>query len=424
MTGQDHIALDEQARAILRGNDRGGYTVPTAGLYPYQWNWDSAFAAWGFAQFDIGRAWDEVETLFSGQWPSGMVPHILFHQPDPGYFPGPDVWGADLGPIPSSGITQPPVAATFIRDIWEKDRAAGAERLEPLLPKILAWHQWFMDWRCCSQGLIFVTHPWEAGRDNCPDWDAAMALIEPVGVGEYTRRDTSHVDPDMRPTKADYDRYIWLVQRGRRLGWNDEAMAENAPFRIGDPTMTFTFLRANRDLLAMCDAFGHDCSDLQSWIQILERATEVMRNPDTGVYNAVNATTHEYSGALSNASFLCWYAGIDDAQMGKALEQTFADCPYPVPSHDVNASDFDPKRYWRGPTWAIMNALIGRGLEDMGHDEHARHLRQATGDLIATHGFAEYFDPLTGEAAGGGTFTWTAAVWLAWASPSARAQHG
>ena len=32
--------LIEQARAILRGNDRGGYTVPTHRLYPFQWNWD------------------------------------------------------------------------------------------------------------------------------------------------------------------------------------------------------------------------------------------------------------------------------------------------------------------------------------------------------------------------------------------------
>ena len=39
-------------------NDRGGYTVPTAGLYPYQWNWDSAFVALGFNQFDkIARGW-------------------------------------------------------------------------------------------------------------------------------------------------------------------------------------------------------------------------------------------------------------------------------------------------------------------------------------------------------------------------------
>ncbi|MEM7615163.1 MAG: hypothetical protein AAF245_08960, partial [Pseudomonadota bacterium] len=111
MTGMDHISLDTQARAILATNDRGGYTMPTAGLYPYQWNWDSAFAAWGFAQFDVERAWVEVETLFSGQWDNGMVPHILFHKADPGYFPGPDVWGCE-GPVPSSGISQPPVAAT------------------------------------------------------------------------------------------------------------------------------------------------------------------------------------------------------------------------------------------------------------------------------------------------------------------------
>ena len=29
---------DEEAKRILRANDRGGYTVPTARLYPHQWN--------------------------------------------------------------------------------------------------------------------------------------------------------------------------------------------------------------------------------------------------------------------------------------------------------------------------------------------------------------------------------------------------
>ena len=42
----------EQARAVLRANDRGGYCVPTARLYPFQWNWDSAFVALGFQTFD------------------------------------------------------------------------------------------------------------------------------------------------------------------------------------------------------------------------------------------------------------------------------------------------------------------------------------------------------------------------------------
>ena len=64
-----------------------------------------------------------------------------------------------------------------------------------------------------------------------------------------------------------------------------------------------------------------------------------------------------------------------------------------------------------------MNTLIGIGLRDCGHLELAEKLRAQTAVLIAEHGFAEYYDPHTGEAAGGGAFTWTAAVWLGWASP-------
>ena len=413
----DHVALDDQARAILRGNDRGGYTVPTAGLYPYQWNWDSAFAAWGFAQFDIDRAWTELDTLFSGQWETGMVPHILFHQPDPGYFPGPDVWATDgKGPVSSSGISQPPVAATFARAIYDRDAKAGEARLRALFPKMVAWHRWFMNWRN-SDGMIFITHPWEAGRDNAPDWDDAMAAIDPQGVGSYTRRDTSHVNPDMRPTKADYDRYIWLVQRGQRLGWDEAAMAREAPFRVADPTMTFILLRANQDLAALADALGESRVEIDAWSAEMRAGAERLKN-DHGIFDAINLATGQHTGNTTSASFLCWYAGVESAEMFAALEEAFRTSAYPVPSQSVNAESFDAKRYWRGPTWAIINSLISLGLADMGHTDMAERLRQATREVIARHGFAEYFDPHTGEAAGGGTFTWTAAVWLAWASPT------
>ncbi len=418
---KDNISIDEQARAILRGNDRGGYTVPTAGLYPYQWNWDSAFAAWGFAQFDIPRAWAELETLFAGQWPSGMVPHIQFHKPDPGYFPGPDVWGAGhKGPVPSSGISQPPVAASFALEVYKKDPEAGLERLRALFPKMVDWHRWFMDWRS-DGGAIFITHPWEAGRDNAPDWDEAMAAIDPVGVGEYTRRDTSHVDPAMRPTKADYDRYIWLVQRGRRLDWDDATMAVENPFKVADPTMTFILLRANRDLAAIADVLGEDRGEIDGWTQTLENGAARLHNPDAGGYDAINLNTGNHTGHVSCASFLCWYAGVESETMMRELETAFRDCTYPVPSHKAGTEIFNPKRYWRGPTWAILNALIALGLREMGHEAEADRLRKLTAELIAKHGFAEYFDPMTGDPAGGGTFTWTAAVWLAWASPSAEA---
>ena len=417
MDGTGTRDLDAEAKAILRGNDRGGYTVPTHGLYPYQWNWDSAFAAFGFAQFDLDRAWVELETLLASQWDNGMVPHIIFHQLDPGYFPGPDVW-AGTGPVASSGISQPPIAATMARFVFEKDPVEGARRFAPLFDRLVAWHGWFMNWRN-DQGAIFITHPWEAGRDNCPDWDEAMAAIDPVGVGDYTRRDTSHVNPAMRPTKADYDRYIWLVKRGVAAGWDDAELAKDPPFRVADPTMTFTLLRACRDLVHLGMQLDRNVDKIRDWIAELEQGAERLINPGTGHYDAINLTTGRHTGHLSNASFLCWYAGVENKAMQSALEKTFAECAFPVPSHDVSAPGFDAKRYWRGPTWPIMNTLIGLGLEDMGHNVRAAKVRAATRRLIETEGFSEYFDPHLGTPAGGSSFTWTAAIWLGWASDTA-----
>jgi hypothetical protein len=103
----------------------------------------------------------------------------------------------------------------------------------------LAYYRWIMAARAES-GAVAISHPWEAGRDNAPDWDEAMAGIDPTGVAPYTRRDTGHVDPRMRPTKADYDRYIWLVQFARERRWDEAAIAAESPFRVADPTMTFT----------------------------------------------------------------------------------------------------------------------------------------------------------------------------------------
>jgi len=409
--------LDDAARAILRGNDKGTYTIPTEGLYPYQWNWDSAFAAFGFAQFDVDRAWTELETLLSGQWANGMVPHILFHKTDPGYFPGPDVWGCN-GPIRSSGISQPPVAATMARLVYARDPEEGARRMAPLFDKLAAWHGWFMQWRL-DRNAVCITHPWEAGRDNAPDWDGAMAGIDPMGVGEYQRRDTSHVDSAMRPTKYDYDRYIWLVQMGKRLGWDEAAMLAESPFRVADPTMTFTLLRAQRDLAALGRLLGRDVSQITAWIARLEAGAQTLWNHDLGSFDSRNVKSGEWANSISSASFLCWYAGLDAPEMRGVLARVMDGIRYGVPSYDPHGPKFDPKRYWRGPVWGVMNMLIGLGMNEMAMPE-GEDLRNSTADLIARHGFSEYFDPRDGTPAGGKSFTWTAAIWLGWASPNAR----
>lgn len=408
--------LDAAAKAILQTNDKGSYTIPTAGLYPYQWNWDSAFAAMGFAQYDVDRAWTELETLFSGQWANGMVPHILFHTVDSSYFPGPDVWGG-TGPIPSSGISQPPVAATMARLVYDRNPTVGAERLEPLFDKFVAWHQWFMDWRL-DQGAVCITHPWEAGRDNAPDWDGAMSRLDPVGVGEYTRRDTSHVDSSMRPTKQDYDRYIWIVQLGNRLKWSEHDLLEQNPFRVADPSMTFTLLRAQRDLRELGLLLGKDVTAIDASINTLETGASTLWNETLGSYDSRDTKTSEWANSVSNASFLCWYAGINNPAMVDRLDEVLSHVAYGVPSFNPADEKFDAKRYWRGPVWGVMNMLISMGLNEMGLP-HGERIRKSTQSLITEQGFAEYFDPTNGSPAGGENFTWTAAIWLGWASPSA-----
>ncbi len=409
-----HTNPDREARNILVANDRGGYTIPTEGLYPYQWNWDSAIAALGFAEFDIDRAWTEIETLFTGQWDDGMVPHILFHKQDDGYFPGPDVWGGH-GPIPSSGIIQPPVAATVARKIWEQDGDAGEDRIRALFPALLAWHRWIMKWRLDDHGAVCTTHPWEAGRDNAPDWDKAMEGVDPTGVGEYKRRDTSHVNSADRPTKYDYDRYIKLVQVGRQVNWDQQKLLSLNPFRVADPTMTFITLRAARDLLVISENLGIAADGLSEDIQKLDAGARSLWNEALNSFDARDERTGEWAESVSNASYLCWYAGLDSQPMLERLQAILENVPYPVPSYDPSMPKFDQRRYWRGPTWGFMNMLIGFGLADMGHLTEAEALRQKTAQLIATNGFAEYYDPLSGSPAGGNSFTWTAAVWLHWA---------
>ncbi len=420
--------MHTQAQHILRQNCRGTYTVPTPGLYPYQWNWDSAFAAWGFSTFDIVRGWDELHCLFSGQWENGMVPHILFHRQDDGYFPGPDEWGTrshtQTSGVASSGISQPPLAASFALQMYNKDRKVGIKALRTLFDKMKHWHRWFYRYRC-DEGVVAIVHPWESGRDNAPDWDGAVANVDTDNVGAYTRRDTVHVDASMRPTKIDYDRFVAIVYTARDLQWHAADIRHKGQFWVGDPTITFILLRANRDLLKIATILDKDSTEIEEieqWIAHMERGVHRLWCADKKTYCAFDFRTRTHSGVVSSASFLCWYAGLDNPHMMQHLQRLLSTSPYGVPSCDPDHSSFDAMRYWRGPVWAIMNVLIGMGLEDMGYVHIANSIRDMTRRLISRHGFAEYYDCNTGTPAGGQDFTWTAAAWLAWASPE-QAQH-
>ena len=67
------------AKKTLINNRISNYTLPTnTKLYPAQWNWDSAFIALGYSNFNLHYSFKEIETLISGQWDDGMIPPVSY----------------------------------------------------------------------------------------------------------------------------------------------------------------------------------------------------------------------------------------------------------------------------------------------------------------------------------------------------------
>ncbi len=415
--------------AVIRANDIGNYTVPTHGLYPFQWNWDSCLTALGQAHFDEARAWTEIDTLFANQWEDGMVPHIVFHKQDDGYFPGPEVWRTNR-PTPTSGITQPPVAGFAVRRLFEraKDRSLAEERARALLPRIHAWHEWFF--RCRDpqgSGLVAILHPWESGRDNAIDWDAALERVPTDGVMPFTRRDLLHADPDHRPTQAQYERYIALVQLFRGLGWKNETLHHASPFKVVDPGFNAILFRSCADLADLADELGEPtiATSARARATTGVEALEGLWSDECRQYLCFDRSIGERIDSHSVGGLLSAFAPIPAqraADIAARIQELANVASFLVPSHDPTDHRYDGRRYWRGPTWLIVNYMIADGLSTARQKTVAERIVADSLRLIEESGFAEYYDPQTGEPCGGGRFTWTAAIAMEFLASSQGAQ--
>ena len=409
--------LQEIATTILQENDRGDYTVPTDRLYPFQWNWDSCLTALGQRYVDAKRAWLEIETLLAHQWPDGMVPHIVFHQDDENYFPGPAVWQTGR-PVPTSGITQPPVLGYVMRRLFDEaeDKDLAIAKVKDLLPKAAAWHQWF--YRCRDPegtGLVAILHPWESGRDNSIDWDDALAAVPGEGVEPYVRRDTQHVEASERPTSAEYDRYLWLVQRARHFDWDNSRLHDLLPFKMVDPGFNAILIRSDRDLAVLAEAVGLDklANEARERVKKAMAAIEALWHEGLGQYVCYDRAAGRLVESASIAGLIPVLAGVAKSDRLAARIAALLDrSPFGVASHDKNDPRYDGKRYWRGPSWLIVNSLLEDGLKQTGHHSIAKRVTEASLALVKKGGFAEYYDPDSGKPHGGGRFTWTAAITL------------
>jgi glycogen debranching enzyme len=411
--------LADEAIAILRDNDRGGYTVPTKGLYPFQWNWDSCFTALGQSHYDADRAWREIETLFAHQWADGMVPHMVFHEAAPAYFPGPGVWGIGRTP-PTSGITQPPVAGFCVAELFR--RTGDRTRAAALLPRLEGWHDWFYRTRDPDRtGLVAVIHPWES-RDNSIDWDEAFVRVPTTGVMLYERNDLKHADPATRPTKAQYDRYLWLVQHFRSLGWDSSKTHDASPFQIVDPGFNAILIRSCIEVAQLAAALDQPeiAAANRSRADRGIAALDQLWSESAGMYLPLDRITGAPVQSPSIGGLIPLFAPIARARaaaLAATLRAMGEQVRYLVPSHDPRDPRFDLRRYWRGPVWLVCNYLIANGARRAGETQLADRIVGDSLALIARGGFAEYYDPHDGSPLGGERFSWTAAMVLEFLEP-------
>jgi hypothetical protein len=388
--------LAERALAVLRANDSGDFFRPGA-LYPFQWNWDSALIALGLARVDPGRARKEVRSLLRGQWADGMVPHIVYHVPAPDYSPGPELWGcASAAGVPTSGITQPPVLATAVRALHEA--APDPEFLAEVVPALERWHRWLHAERRVD-GLVAIVHPWEASDDS-PRFDEALRRLEVDGSAPE-RTDRRELAGDERPTDADYLRYLSLVEWLRAREYRPSL--DEAPFVYLDLTFNAILAVAEEDLAVLWNELGGDGA-ARAGVAATELRKALAGRSDG--WETIDSLLPLYAGAADARRL------YDEALWSPERFGPSADAPWAVTSTSKSSPAFDPRRYWRGPVWVNVNWFLVRGLERSGLVAEADELRRMTLDLVERSGFAEYYDPRTGEPLGSRSFSWSAALTL------------
>ena len=420
------------AREVLDANWIGGSTVPASGLYPHQWSWDSAFIAIGLSWVDQARAQSELESLLAAQWDDGRIPHIVFNPqvPADAYFPGPDFWrSGEVAPAAAraatSGIVQPPLHAVATLEVYRnaRDRTEALASLRRVYPALEGWHRYLLGPRDAGGiGLSAILHPWESGLDNSPAWEAALADFEipDGGVPAYRRRDLVHADPADRPSDAAYDRFVYLAEAYRRLGYDDARICAMSPFVIVGPLVNALLVWSSLAMAEIAALVGDDpAPHRRTAAEVRAAMASQLWDVEHGRYYSRNLRA---GVLLREASILSFMPLVDPQLPADGVRGIVRDLSatsfhpaesgehYVVPSYDLTSPQFDPRRYWRGPVWINTDWLIWRGLLQHGRAELARHVAESMLALVRKSGFREYYDPFSGAGYGADRFSWSAAL--------------
>jgi hypothetical protein len=373
-----------------RQGDRFAYTRPSPSRYPWQWYWDSCFAAIVWRRFDPARARTELETLLAAQRPDGFLGHTIF-------------WDrpVTLGRLPFYNVAsrsslqtetiQPPLLA------WAWRIAVGDPASEP---RIAAQAEWLAANRDLEgDGLLWIVQPDESGLDASPKFEPVWGWRANARVG-----------------------FPLLVHRNRGLGFDARRIRER-----GWPILCETLVNTlwSLSLQALGRPSATPALVERLWDErrglFLDWAEPGATRPDVVTWAALAPL------ALPDLP----------EEIGRRLveEHLLDECEFltPVAPPSVAASEpsYEPgghrgplRRYWRGPTWVNSAWLVWLGLIRLGYHEAAERLANGVIGTVEREGLREYYDPRTGAGLGARDFAWSALVAeLAEPDPGAARSH-
>lgn len=385
--------LREDAHTLLRANRRTTrtgltYTVPSPSTYPYQWLWDSCFHAIVLAKLEPEAAMNELRSLMSRQVPDGLVPHMIFWEPKltrPYH-----VWWDKSR---ASSITQPPMMAYAAWEIYKETK--DTEFLTELFPGMYSFYKYLIEKRDPhDHHLISIINPDESGEDNSPRFDIAMRVKSNISFFAHM-----------------YKRHQ-LVQANKTCGF-DPLTCMYERFWVKDVPFNVVLIKNLENLAQIAEVLGDaEAMEFATLHAGLIRFTMREYLMAEGVYWSAIGLEHGHLKVATWAHFIPLFAGMYTPEEAEVLVRTHLKnpdtfySPYGIRTVSKQEPSYRSNGFWRGPIWFAPHWFLHKGLTDYGFHEEARWIKETSIELIAKHGFREYFDPESGKAYGAHNFTW------------------
>jgi len=375
--------LAETERVLRQNWERGRrdgnayeYTQPSPGRYPWQWYWDSCFAAIVWRRFDPARSRAELESLLAAQRPDGFIGHTIF-------------WNQPVSPLRylfynvasrrsfQTETIQPPLLA------WAWSIAVGDPAREPRIGAQMDWLAANRDLE--GDGLLWIVQPDESGLDASPKFEPVWGALANGKLG-----------------------FPLLVRRNRRLGFNARRVGER-----GWPLLCETLVNTMWSL--SLQALGRPSATPA----LIERLWDERR----GLFIDEVRPGGARPGVVTWASLApLALPDLPEAIGRRLVEEHLLDrgefltavAPPSVaasePSYEPDGGHGPIRRYWRGPTWVNSAWMVWLGMRRLGYDEEAERLAEGVIDAVAREGLREYYDPRSGKGLGAVDFAWSALV--------------